>query len=65
MNNEDLVIWPDNSWCYAEEVEEYPWKSDDYMVVSIDDPKYEYFHNCMVLYDEVINCYLERKNDND
>ena len=61
MNNEDLVIWPDNSWCYTEEVEEYHWKSDDYVVVSIDYPKYEYFHNCMFLYDEVINCYLERK----
>ena len=63
MNNEDLIVWPDNSWCYAEEVEEYPWKSDDYVLVSKDDPNYNYWINCQFLYDEVMEGYLERNNN--
>jgi len=62
MNSEDLIIWPDNSWCYAEELEEYTWKSDDYVLVSVDDPKYDYLINCQCLYDEVMEGYLERNN---
>lgn len=63
MNNEDLIIWPDNSWCYAEDIEEYPWKSDDYVLVSKDDPNYNYWINCQFLYDEVMEGYLERNNN--
>lgn len=59
MNNEDLVVWPDNSWCYAEDLEEYPWKSDDYVLVSADDPKYNYYLNCNFLYDEIMDGYLK------
>ena len=54
---EDLVVWPDDSWCYLEDLEEYPWKSDDYTVVSVDDPKYNYYLNCNFLYDEVMKGY--------
>lgn len=57
MNNEDLIVWPDNSWCYAENLEEYPWKSDDYVLVSKDDPNYNYWINCQYLYDEVMKGY--------
>lgn len=60
MNNEDLIVWPDNSWCYAEDLEEYPWKSDDYVLVSKDDPNYNYWINCQYLYDELMEGYLER-----
>lgn len=60
MNNEDLIVWPDDSWCYAEDVEEYPWKSDDYVLVSKDDPNYNYWINCQYLYDELMEGYLER-----
>ena len=60
MNNEDLIVWPDNSWCYAEYLEEYPWKSDDYVLVSKDDPNYNYWINCQYLYDELMEGYLER-----
>lgn len=59
MNNEDLIIWPDNSWCYAEELEEYARKSDDYAIVSVDDPKYDYYLNCNCLYDEIMDGYLK------
>ena len=57
FTKEDLVIWPDNSWCYLEDLEEYPWKSDDYIVVSVDDPKYDYYLTCDLLYDEVMKGY--------
>lgn len=57
---EDLVVWPDDSWCYLEDLEEYPWKSDDYTVVSVYNPKYDYYLNCNFLYDEVMKGYLER-----
>ena len=60
MNNEDLIVWPDNLWCYAEDLEEYPWKSDDYVLVSKDDPNYNYWINCQYLYDEVMEGYLKR-----
>lgn len=30
---EDVFLWPDGSWCYREEVEEYSHKSDDYKVL--------------------------------
>lgn len=60
MNNEDLIVWPDDSWCYAEDLEEYPWKSDDYVLVSKDDPNYDYWINCQYLYDELMEGYLER-----
>lgn len=59
MNNEDLIVWPDDSWCYAEDLEEYPWKSDDYVLVSKDDPKYDYWINCQYLYDELMEGYLK------
>ena len=57
FNKEDLVVWPDDSWCYLEDLEEYTWKSDDYVVVSVDDPKYNYYLTCDLLYDEVMKGY--------
>ena len=53
-DNEDLVIWPDNTWCFAEEIDSYSWKSDDYVVISVEHEKYAYFINCKNLYDEVM-----------
>ena len=35
---EDMVsiaIWPDDNWCFVEELEEYIWKSDDYIIKKV------------------------------
>jgi hypothetical protein len=42
-----VYVWPDSSYCYDEELEEYlQWKSDDYIEVEleadIDIPTYDY-----------------------
>lgn len=56
---EDLVVWPDDSWCYREDLEECSWKSDDYAVVSVDDPMYDYLVNGQISYDEIMKGYLK------
>ena len=40
MDHEDLIIWPDDTQCFAYELHEYTHKSDDYERVSVDDPRY-------------------------
>jgi hypothetical protein len=30
MSTHDLIVWPDDTFCFAEELEEFSWKSDDY-----------------------------------
>ena len=31
-----ICVWPDGSWCAADEINEYDWKSDDYLEISVD-----------------------------
>jgi len=28
-----ICIWPDNTWCHKEELDEYSWKSDDWQAL--------------------------------
>ena len=37
---DDIVIWPDNTWCYRNELHEMSYMSDDYVTVSVDSPEY-------------------------
>lgn len=30
-----ICVWADYSWCWREDLEEYSWKSDDYMVLDV------------------------------
>ena len=30
---EDIILWPDGTWCYRHELAEYGWLSDDYIVL--------------------------------
>ena len=30
---EDVILWPDGTWCYRHELVEYGWLSDDYIVL--------------------------------
>ena len=30
---EDIILWPDGTWCYRHELTEYGYMSDDYIVI--------------------------------
>ncbi len=32
----DIFVWPDGTWCYPENIEEYSHMSDDYARVNVD-----------------------------
>lgn len=36
-----IVLWPDGTWCYHEDLSEYQHMSDDYEIVGIDDPRWD------------------------
>jgi hypothetical protein len=31
-----MAVWPDGDWCLLDEIEEFTWKSDDYVVCDSD-----------------------------
>ena len=33
---EDIILWPDGTWCYRHGLTEYGYMSDDYFVVEYD-----------------------------
>lgn len=39
-SDDDVFLWPDDSWCYRHELSEYSFKSDDYEVVYSLTPKW-------------------------
>ncbi|MBT2325539.1 hypothetical protein J7E62_24705 [Variovorax paradoxus] len=41
INGEDVCLWPDGSWCYRCDLEEYSWMSDDYEVIRRDSQRAE------------------------
>jgi hypothetical protein len=32
-NPEDIYLWPDDTWCYRHELEQYQHMSDDYLLI--------------------------------
>lgn len=40
---DDVILWPDETWCYRSELEEMSHMSDDYLVLRVDSPKYREF----------------------
>lgn len=36
QDNEDVLVWPDETWCYRYELSEMNHMSDDYMVLPFD-----------------------------
>lgn len=42
---EDLIVWPNNTWCFRYELEEYSYMSDDYYVIKFDSREYSEFLN--------------------
>ncbi len=43
IENEDICLWPDGTWCYGEELEEYTWMSDDFEVIKYMTERYQEF----------------------
>lgn len=41
IDGSDVVRWPDGTWCYAEDLHEYSWMSDDYEVLTPEHPEYD------------------------
>lgn len=35
-DHEDIIMWPDGSWCYREQLSEYNYMSDDYRIIPFD-----------------------------
>ena len=33
QDKEDVILWPDGTWCYRHELVEYGYMSDDYTVL--------------------------------
>ena len=42
-NLEDLILWPDDTWCYRYELYEMNHMGDDYEVLSYDSDEYNKF----------------------
>ena len=40
-SSEDILRWPDGSWCYREDLATCHWKSDDYEVIRFGTPEYD------------------------
>lgn len=40
---EDIMLWPDDTWCYRYEILDYGHKSDDYEVIYFGTERYENF----------------------
>ena len=40
VQDSDICLWPDGTWCYNSEVHEFTTMSDDYEIVSDQDPRY-------------------------
>lgn len=35
MNPDDILLWPDGTWCYSSDLSEYAFMSDDYEVIKV------------------------------
>lgn len=40
---DDIIVWPDKTWCYREELLEMDYMSDDFCVIYIDTPEHRAF----------------------
>ena len=42
-SDDDLILWPDGTWCFRSDLPMYSHMSDDYTVVPVDTDPYEEF----------------------
>jgi hypothetical protein len=47
MSSEDIIEWPCGTWCYRDELHEYTYMSDDYMVHSYDSYNWHTFFEAL------------------
>lgn len=40
---EDICVWPDGTWCFLEDIEDYTWMSDDFSVLKVDSEEWHTF----------------------
>lgn len=43
MKTDDVLVWPDGTWCYRHELHEMSHMSDDYLTLLEDSPEWESF----------------------
>ena len=43
MDDEDILVWSEGTWCYGYELCEMTHMSDDYLVLCYDTPEYNLF----------------------
>lgn len=43
MSEDDVILWPDGTWCYRYQLPEYSHMSDDYRVIEFDTFEYDEF----------------------
>lgn len=36
ISEDDIIVWPDGTWCYRRDLDDYGWMSDDYIVFPVD-----------------------------
>lgn len=55
LNGADICIWPDDTWCSADELPQYSHMSDDYIRLPVDSEIWMRFTEGQVpRYDEVV-----------
>lgn len=42
---DDIILWPDETWCFYSELWEFHWMSDDYEVISYGTDRWTEFLN--------------------
>lgn len=42
-HEEDICLWADDTWCYACDLDQYHYMSDDYERIAIDTPRWKSF----------------------
>ena len=43
LSREDIMVWPDGTWCYREDLEDMAHMSDDYIVLAFDSADWHAF----------------------
>ena len=43
ISGDDILVWPDSTWCLRSEVAEYSHMSDDYIVIPVDSADWDAF----------------------
>lgn len=45
ISGDDILVWPDDTWCFRQFLDEYAHMSDDFRVIPVDTPEWDAFIN--------------------